>query len=121
MSFPAVRMRRLRRTEGLRRLVRETRVGPSDLVQPLFVVSGSGVDRPIPSLPGQRHISPDVAGALAAEAHARGVGGMLLFGLPDDKDEQGSSAWDDAGPVQSALREMRAQAPGMPLMTAVCL
>jgi porphobilinogen synthase len=114
-------MRRLRRSEGLRRLVRETRVGPADLVQPLFVVSGSGVDRPIPSLPGQRHISPDVAGALAAEAQARGVGGMLLFGLPDSKDEQGSSAWDDAGPVQSALREMRAQAPGLPLMTDVCL
>ena len=71
MSFPAVRMRRLRRSEGLRRLVRETRVAPADLVQPLFVVSGSGVDRPIESLPGQRHVSADVAAAIAAEARPR--------------------------------------------------
>ena len=121
MSFPDVRMRRLRRTEGLRRLVRETRVAPADLVQPLFVVSGSGVDRPIPSLPGQRHVSADVAAAIAAEAQSRGVGGMLLFGLPDDKDEQGSSAWDDAGPVQSAIRAIRDAAPGFPILTDVCL
>ena len=62
-----------------------------------------------------------MAGGLAAEAHARGVGGMLLFGLPDSKDEQGSSAWDDDGPVQSAIRAIRAQAPGLPVMTDVCL
>jgi porphobilinogen synthase len=121
VSFPEVRMRRLRRSEGLRRLVRETRVTPADLVQPLFIVSGTGVDRPIASLPGQRHISADVAASLAAEAQARGVGGMLLFGLPDSKDEQGSSAWDDAGPVQSAIRAISAQAPGLPVMTDVCL
>src|SRR6476659_1521199 len=104
MSFPEVRMRRLRRSEGLRRLLRETRVAPADLIQPLFVVSGSNVDRPISSLPVQRHVSADVAAGLAAQAQARGVGGMLLFGLPDSKDEQGSSAWDDAGPVQSDPR-----------------
>ena len=114
-------MRRLRRSEGLRRLVRETRVAPADLVQPLFVVSGSGVDRPIPSLPGQRHVSADVAASIAAECAARGVGGMLLFGLPDQKDEQGSSAWDDAGPVQETIRAMRASAPGLPILTDVCL
>jgi porphobilinogen synthase len=101
--------------------VRETRVAPADLIQPLFVVGGTGVDRPIPSLPGQRHVSADVAAALAAEAQARGVGGMLLFGLPDSKDEQGSSAWDDDGPVQSAIRAIRAQAPGLPVLTDVCL
>jgi porphobilinogen synthase len=121
VSFPDVRMRRLRRTEGLRRLVRETRVAPADLVQPLFVVSGSGVDRPIPSLPGQRHVSADVAAAIAAEAHSRGVGGILLFGLPDSKDEQGSSAWDDDGPVQSAIRAIRSETPGLPILTDVCL
>jgi porphobilinogen synthase len=121
VSFPAVRMRRLRRSEGLRSLVRETRVAPADLVQPLFVVSGSDVDRPIPSLPGQRHISPDVAAALAAEAQSRGVGGMLLFGLPDSKDDQGSSAWDDHGPVQSAIRAINRAAPGLPVLTDVCL
>jgi porphobilinogen synthase len=121
VSFPAVRMRRLRRSEGLRRLVRETRVAPADLIQPLFVVGGTDVDRPIPSLPGQRHVSADVAAALAAEAQARGVGGMLLFGLPDSKDEQGSSAWDDDGPVQSAIRAIRSQAPGLPVLTDVCL
>jgi porphobilinogen synthase len=114
-------MRRLRRSEGLRRLVRETRVAPADLIQPLFVVSGTRVDRPIPSLPGQRHVSPDVAAGLAAEAQARGVGGMLLFGLPDSKDEQGTSAWDDSGPVQNAIRAIRAQAPGLPIVTDVCL
>ena len=108
MSFPEVRMRRLRRTEGLRRLVRETRVAPADLVQPLFVVSGSRRrSARSPRCPGQRHVSADVAAALAAEAQSRGVGGMLLFGLPDSKDEQGSSAWDDAGPVQSAIRAIR--------------
>ena len=101
--------------------MRETRVAPADLIQPLFVVSGSGVDRPIPSLPGQRHVSADVAASLAAEAQARGVGGMLLFGLPDTKDEQGSSAWGDAGPVQSAIRAIRTQAPGLPVLTDVCL
>jgi len=121
VSFPAVRMRRLRRSEGLRRLVRETRVAPADLVQPLFVVTGSGVDRPIESLPGQRHVSADVAAAIAAECQARGVGGMLLFGLPDHKDDEGSSAWDDAGPVQEAIRAMRQAAPGLPIITDVCL
>src|SRR3954470_2444130 len=114
-------MRRLRRSEGVRRLLRETRVAPADLIQPLFVVSGSNVDRPISSLPGQRHVSADIAAGLAAEAQARGVGGMLLFGLPDSKDEQGSSAWDDAGPVQSAIRAIRTQAPGLPVVTDVCL
>ena len=114
-------MRRLRRSEGLRRLVRETRVAPAQLVQPLFVVSGSGVDRPIASLPGQRHISADVAAAIAAEAQARGVGGMLLFGLPDSKDDEGSSAWDDDGPVQTAIRAIRKEAPGLPVLTDVCL
>jgi porphobilinogen synthase len=114
-------MRRLRRSEGLRRLVRETRVAPADLIQPLFVVSGSDVDRPIPSLPGQRHVSADVAASIAVDAQRRGVGGMLLFGLPDDKDEQGSSAWDDAGPVQSTIRAMREAAPGFPILTDVCL
>jgi porphobilinogen synthase len=121
VSFPDVRLRRLRRTEGLRSLVRETRVAPADLVQPLFVVTGSGVDRPIASLPGQRHVSADVAAAIAAEAQSRGVGGMLLFGLPDGKDEHGSSAWDDSGPVQNAIRAIRADAPGLPILTDVCL
>jgi porphobilinogen synthase len=114
-------MRRLRRSEGLRRLVREMRVAPADLIQPLFVVGGSGVDRPIPSLPGQRHVSADVAASIAAEAQRLGVGGVLLFGLPDGKDERGSSAWDDAGPVQSAIRAMRAAAPGLPVVSDVCL
>ena len=114
-------MRRLRRSEGLRRLVRETRLAPADLVQPLFVVTGSGVDQPIESLPGQRHVSADVAAAIAAECQARGVGGMLLFGLPDHKDEEGSSAWDDAGPVQEAIRAIRHAAPGLPIITDVCL
>ena len=90
MTFPVTRPRRLRRREGLRRLVRETSLDPAQLVLPLFVVPGSGVRRPLQSLPGVAHVSPDEAAAEAARAAAAGVGGVLLFGLPATKDAQGS-------------------------------
>jgi porphobilinogen synthase len=121
MSFPTTRLRRLRRTEAIRRLVRETRLAPEDLVQPLFVVPGEDVRAPIPSLDGVFHLSIDNAVAAAEEAAARGVGALLLFGLPADKDDLGSGAYDDEGIVQLALRAIKARVPGLPLVTDVCL
>jgi porphobilinogen synthase len=121
LTFPVTRPRRLRRREGLRRLVRETSLDPAQLVLPLFVVPGSGVRRPLQSLPGVAHVSPDEAAAEASRAAEAGVGGVLLFGLPATKDEQGSSAWDDAGPVPEAIRAIRAAAPELVIATDVCL
>ena len=121
MSFPTARLRRLRRTEPLRRLVRETRLDAHDLIQPLFVVPGTGVRRPIASLPGQDHVSPDLAAADALAIAGAGLGGVLLFGLPDVKDAEGSSAWAADGPVQLAVQAIKAQAPELPVITDVCL
>ena len=121
MSFPTARLRRLRRTEPLRRLVRETKLDAHDLIQPLFVVPGTGVRRPIASLPGQDHVSPDLAAADALAIAQAGIGGVLLFGLPDLKDAEGSSAWAADGPVQLAVQAIKAQAPELPVITDVCL
>ena len=121
MSFPTARLRRLRRTEPLRKLVRETQLDVHDLIQPLFVVSGSGVRRPIAAMPGQYHVSPDLAAADAIAIASAGLGGVLLFGLPDTKDAEGSSAWAADGPVQQAVRAIKAQAPELPVITDVCL
>ena len=109
------RHRRLRRTEALRELMRETHVRPSMLVAPLFVRQGTGLREPINALPGVAHLSPDTA-ADEAEVLARlGVGGVLLFGLPEAKDAVGSEASDDGGAVQETFRRIRAR--GLPLAT----
>ena len=121
MSFPTARLRRLRRTEPLRKLVRETQLDVHDLIQPLFVVSGRGVRRPIAAMPGQDHVSPDLAAADAVAIASAGLGGVLLFGLPATKDATGSSAWAADGPVQQAVRAIKAQAPELPVITDVCL
>ncbi|RJP78410.1 MAG: porphobilinogen synthase [Candidatus Zixiibacteriota bacterium] len=121
MSYPTDRPRRLRRGETLRRLVRETVLTADDLVQPLFVVPGRGVRREISSLPGQYHLSVDEAAAEAARLAGLGVPGLILFGIPARKDETGSSAWDDDGEVQRAVRAIREAAPGLVVMTDVCL
>jgi porphobilinogen synthase len=121
MPFPVTRLRRVRRTAGLRALVRETRLDPAALVLPMFVVTGSGRREPVATFPGVAHLSPDLAAAEAKRAAAAGVGGVLLFGLPDSKDAQGSSAWDDAGPVQTAVRAIREAAPEIVIATDVCL
>ncbi len=121
MAFPASRARRLRRTPSLRRLVRETQLDPSDLVLPLFVVPGSGRREAIASLPGVDHVSADVAAEIATTASAAGIGGLLLFGLPETKDAVGSSAADPDGPVPNALRAIRAAADDLVLITDVCL
>ena len=114
-------MRRLRRTESLRRIVRETHLRPEHLVQPLFVVPGDGVEQPISSLPGVAHLSADRALEAARRAQEAGVGAILLFGLPSAKDEMGSTAWSDAEPVQRATAAIAGALPDLPVMTDVCL
>ncbi len=119
--FPTDRPRRLRQREELRRLVRETALVPSQLVLPLFAVPGRGVDHPIAALPGASHQSPDVIAARALRAAEAGVGGVLLFGIPDRKDAEGSSAWDPDGPVPASIRAIREVAPQLVVITDVCL
>lgn len=116
-----IRPRRLRRTEPLRGLVRETRLAPADLILPIFVKTGTGLAEPVQSMPGVHRHSPDTAAGLAAEALERGIAGVLLFGLPDAKAEDGSPAWDPDGPVPAAIRSIRGAAPGLVLFTDVCL
>ncbi|MBA3890473.1 MAG: porphobilinogen synthase [Gemmatimonadaceae bacterium] len=120
-GYPEYRPRRLRRTEALRRLVRETHLHPSQLVLPLFVRSGTGVRKPIGSMPGSCQTSVDEMLADARAAHAAGVGGVLLFGIPDRKDATGSSAWDDEGPVQQAVRALKQRLPELAVITDVCM
>ena len=123
MSFPETRMRRLRRTEAMRALVRETSVEPGDLIYPLFICPGEGVRRGIGSMPGVFNLSVDEAVREAEEAAQLGVGGLLLFGLPEAKDEQGTGAWDENGIVQQALRALKNSAASkrLVLIADVCL
>ncbi len=121
MSFPVTRLRRLRRTDALRGMVRETRLAPSDLIQPLFVRGGSGPATPITSMAGQYHHSIETLVEEAAAVATAGVPAVLLFGLPDLKDEAASSAYDDEGIVQMALRALRLSLPDLVLITDVCL
>src|SRR5579862_672460 len=123
MSFPQMRMRRLRRNESLRALVRETSVDPGDLIYPLFICPGKGVRNPVSSMPGVFNLSVDQAVVEAEEAARLGIGGLLLFGLPDAKDEQATGAWSDDGIVQQALHALRksAAAEKLVLMADVCL
>ena len=107
MIFPQTRMRRLRRTEALRALVRETSLDPSKLIYPLFVCRGVGVRRPVSLMPGVFNVSIDEALAEADEAASLGLGGLILFGIPETKDDEGSSAWDDNGIVQHTLRALK--------------
>ncbi len=120
-SFPIWRGRRLRRTGPMRALVRETRLTADRLILPLFVVEGEGVREPVGSMPGVSRTSVDMAVADAAEAAQLGLGGVLLFGIPAHKDEQGSGAWDDDGPVQRAVRAIKAAHPELTVITDVCL
>lgn len=120
-SFPVWRGRRLRRSGPMRALVRETRLTPDRLILPLFVVEGEGVREPIGSMPGVSRSSVDGAVVDAGEAARLGVGGVLLFGIPSHKDERGSGAWDDDGPVQRAVRAIKAAHPDLPVVTDVCL
>ena len=114
-------MRRLRRTGTLRSMVRETRLAPADFIAPLFVRHGAGVREPIPSLAGQHHLSVDMLVEEARELHGLGVPAVILFGLPDEKDEAALEAYAEDGIVQQALRALRAELPGLTLITDVCL
>ncbi len=120
MPFPAQRPRRLRRTESIRRLVRETRLHPSRFILPLFVCPGEGVRREISAMPGNYQLSVDELVKECAEAHALGIGGVILFGLPESKDEQASGAYDDNGIVQRAIRALRREVPQLLIVTDVC-
>jgi porphobilinogen synthase len=119
--FPTSRPRRLRRTPALREMVRETRLAPTDFVYPLFVKSGKGVKTEIGSMPGQYHFSPDTLVEEVGAAREDGVRALLLFGIPDHKDERGSEAWDDAAAVQTGVRELKRAYPDVLVLTDVCL
>jgi porphobilinogen synthase len=120
MPFPATRLRRLRKTGVLRDLVRETTLTPADLVYPMFVQLGE--DRtPVEAMPGIERVSISHAVEEAGEAHALGVPAVLLFGLPAEKDEQGSGAYDDEGVVQLAVRAIKEAHPELVVITDVCL
>ncbi|MDI6857251.1 MAG: porphobilinogen synthase [Dehalococcoidia bacterium] len=118
-AFP--RFRRLRSAEGLRRLVRETRLSPEELVYPLFVVHGTGVRNEIPSMPGQHQLSLDQLPAEAQELRSLGIPAVLLFGIPASKDDEGSEAYADDGIVQQAVRALKQADPDLPVITDVCL
>ena len=115
------RPRRLRRTEAIRSLVRETRLTPDCFVLPLFVCEGRGVRREVSSMPGVHQLSVDEAVKEAAAAKADGVLGVLLFGLPESKDATGSKAADPDAPVQNAVRAMKREVPDLIVVTDVCL
>jgi porphobilinogen synthase len=121
MAFPQTRLRRLRRTPVLRELVRETDVLPRQLILPLFVEAGLEGTRAIEAMPGVSRHSIDSVVREAGEAAALGLAGVLLFGIPASKDEQGSEAWDDEGAVQLAVRAIKAAHPDVVVITDVCL
>jgi len=115
------RLRRLRQSESLRAMVRETRLSPDMFVLPLFVCEGQGIRREVPSMPGVFNLSVDEVVREAAAAKADGVRAVILFGLPDHKDSVGSAAYDPEAPVQSAIRAIKRTVPGVLVMTDVCL
>jgi len=120
MSFPTQRPRRLRRNENLRRMVRETHLSVDDLIMPLFIVPGSGVENPIRSMPGISQLSVDRAVEECKSIRDLGVPGVILFGIPDEKDAVGSDAYSDDGIIQRALRALKEEVPGLTLITDVC-
>jgi len=121
MPFPATRLRRLRRTEPLRALVRETNLSPAHLIQPLFVVAGENVREDVDSMPGIERFSISELVAEATEIATAGIGSVLLFGVPAAKDESGSGAYDEEGVVQMAVRALKEAHPDLTVITDVCL
>jgi len=121
MAFPVTRMRRLRQSEAMRSLVRETRLTPAGLVYPLFVCPGKGVRKEIGSMPGVSNLSVDQAVKEAREAHTLGIPAIILFGLPAKKDEVATGAWAEDGVVQQAARAIKREVPGLIVIGDVCL
>jgi porphobilinogen synthase len=120
MPFPTQRLRRLRATESLRSLVRETQLHPGQFILPLFVCPGEGIRREIGAMPANYQLSIDELVRECAEIQALGIGGVILFGLPESKDEMATGAYDDAGIVQKAIRAIRKEVPGLLILTDVC-
>lgn len=120
-AFPKERLRRLRRSEWLRNLVRETSLAPENLVYPLFVLEGEGVKAEIPAMPGQHHYSLDMLVKEAVEAKDLGIPAVILFGLPHVKDPLGSEAYADTGIVQRAISVLKKETPDLGVFTDVCL
>jgi porphobilinogen synthase len=121
MAFPNIRMRRLRTTDAMRRLVRETTLSVDNLVYPLFVRNGKALKEPIKSMAGCFHFSPDTIVKEAEEVAKLGIPAVLLFGLPDKKDKTGSEAWSEDGAVQVAVRQIKDAVPNLVVITDVCL
>lgn len=121
MKFNALRPRRLRRTEAIRSMVRETVLTPKDFVYPIFVVPGTNVKEEIPSMPNCYHLSVDNAVKLAEELYEMGIPAVEVFGLPEYKDEIGSSAWDMTSPVQRAIKAIKQAVPDLVIVGDVCL
>ncbi len=121
MAFPQTRLRRLRASRALRGLVRETRLAAEDFVYPMFVAYGIDRREPIAAMPGVDHLSIDHAVTEAREAAELGIPAVLLFGLPANKDEEGSGAWDDEGVVQLATRAIKEALPDLLVITDLCL
>jgi porphobilinogen synthase len=121
MEFPQYRPRRTRRNENLRRMVRETRLSVDNLIQPLFVVPGSGVRKPVGSMPGVAQLSVDGAVAECKTIRDLGIPAVILFGIPERKDPAGSGAYDDGGVIQKALAAIKREVPDLVLITDVCL
>jgi porphobilinogen synthase len=120
-GFPGVRLRRLRKSPAMRALVRETHLHPSQFILPLFVRPGRGLRTPITSMPGCAQTSVDECVKDAQAAEAAGVGGVILFGIPDTKDAEGSGAWDEHGPVAEAVRAIKASVSNLLVITDVCM
>jgi len=121
MAFPRHRLRRLRQSEPLRRLVRETRLAVSDLIYPMFVTVGKDRREEIPSMPGQHRLSVDLLVKEAADVRMLGIPAVILFGVPDKKDERGTGAYDPKGIVQQAVRALKDQVPDLMVITDVCI
>lgn len=120
-AYPVSRLRRLRMTGVLRAMVRETELSKKDFIYPLFVVPGANVKREVSSMPGVYQMSVDTIVRECAEVHSLGIPAVIFFGIPEEKDEAGSGAYDDNGIVQRALRAVRNEVPGLLLITDVCL
>ena len=121
MAFPIQRLRRLRQHEAFRRMVRETSLAPSDFIYPLFVVEGRDRREEIASMPGQFRLSVDLLVKEASEIVALGISAIILFGIPDRKDDRGSSGFDPNGIVQRAVKAVKKQVPGLMVVTDVCI
>ena len=121
MYFPVYRPRRLRKSETIRRMVRETKVSPDDFIYPLFVVHGRKVKNDIQSMPGIAQLSADLAVKEAQEAFQLGIPAVILFGIPNKKDARGTEAYSRSGVVQQAIRTIKKEVPGLVVITDVCL